>query len=262
MKKILLLSILFSTILMVGCGFKAKKENKESIKTEDKSFLKGLKKADKSDFTSISQSMLIENKIPIYTQDGKILEGVEVMKRMPFCNCMMIPYVNDLNELKAIVLRHMTNEEIRIAQGNNTRARLIGKEAMPFSLNDISGNSYSIKNLKGKIIVMNFWFISCKPCVMEIPELNKLVEKNKGKEIVFLGFALDKKPALQYFLQKTPFNYTIIPECVKISKTYEVYSYPTNIVIDKNSKITYFTSGLCPTTVSDLEKEIKKLLKN
>jgi thiol-disulfide isomerase/thioredoxin len=82
---------------------------------------------------------------------------------------------------------------------------LIGKEAFPFSATDISGNNYSLDELKGKVIVINFWFVECKPCVMEMPELNKLVEKHKNKEVVFLGFANNDKPKIEKFLKTKSF---------------------------------------------------------
>jgi len=51
--------------------------------------------------------------------------------------------------------------------------------------------TYSLSSLKGKIFVINFWFLECKPCVIEIPELNKIVEKHKSEEVLFLAFAMN-----------------------------------------------------------------------
>jgi cytochrome oxidase Cu insertion factor (SCO1/SenC/PrrC family) len=42
---------------------------------------------------------------------------------------------------------------------------LVGTKALGFSATDINGKEYSLDSLKGKIIVMNFWFIQCKPCI-------------------------------------------------------------------------------------------------
>ena len=94
-------------------------------------------------------------------------------------------------------------------QNNN---ELIGKEAFPFSVTDISGNKYSLEKLKGKIIVLNFWFVECKPCVMEIPDLNDLVEKYKGKEVVFLAFATNNKSKIESFLKTRTYKYKIIAD--------------------------------------------------
>ncbi|MGK0324190.1 MAG: thiol-disulfide isomerase/thioredoxin, partial [Psychroserpens sp.] len=63
-------------------------------------------------------------------------------------------------------------------------------------LEDIEGNSHTLESLKGKVVVINFWFINCKPCVAEIPDLNKLKAKFNNKDAVFVAIALDSKPSL------------------------------------------------------------------
>jgi len=61
----------------------------------------------------------------------------------------------------------------------------VGSDAPDFSAVDMNGNSYSLGILKGKVVVINFWFVECKPCVIEMPELNEIVEKYKSEEVVF-----------------------------------------------------------------------------
>ena len=50
-----------------------------------------------------------------------------------------------------------------------------GKAIGSFSAKDINGNKFKLKDLKGKVVVINFWFIGCKFCRTEIPELNEVV---------------------------------------------------------------------------------------
>ena len=140
------------------------------------------------------------------------------------------------------------------------KSDLLGKPALPFSVTDINGNNYSLESLKGKVIVINFWFVECKPCVMEMPELNKLVEKFNNKDVVFLGFAMNEKDKIEQFLKKTKYKYNIIPGAKDVIGTYGVTSFPMHIVIDKNSIITFAVNGLGPTTIEDLEKEIGGLM--
>src|SRR5690606_36510175 len=65
------------------------------------------------------------------------------------------------------------------------------------NLADSEGNIYSNTNLLGKIVVVNFWGISCKPCREEIPQLNKLVKNYAGrKDIVFLAISDDSNEEL------------------------------------------------------------------
>ena len=77
----------------------------------------------------------------------------------------------------------------------------------------------------------------------------------------FLGFATNKKSKIDSFLEKNNFSYDIIPNSKKIATDYQVSGYPTHVVIDKNSKIAYLTSGLSPITINRIDQTIKSLLK-
>ena len=132
--------------------------------------------------------------------------------------------------------------------------------APPFSARDLEGNRYALEELTGKIVVLNFWFVQCKPCVQEMPELNELVQEYQDKDVVFLAFALNGKAELKQFLKKRAFDYQIVPDAQAVAGQYSVEGYPTHIVIDVKGNVAYRTMGLSPHTVGDLEKEIKKLL--
>ena len=71
-----------------------------------------------------------------------------------------------------------------IKSDNRNRTKLVPMLRI-FAAVDMNGNSYSLGILKGKVVVINFWFVECKPCVIEMPELNEIVEKYKSEEVVF-----------------------------------------------------------------------------
>jgi thiol-disulfide isomerase/thioredoxin len=132
-------------------------------------------------------------------------------------------------------------------------------KAFPFSVSDMEGDMYKLDELRGKVVVLNFWFIQCKPCVMEMPELNKLAEKYQEEEVVFLAFARDGKEDLAKFLQKTAFGYKIIPDSHELSEKFGVFAYPTHVIIDKAGRISYNAVGLNPYTIIFLDEEIQAL---
>jgi peroxiredoxin len=154
---------------------------------------------------------------------------------------------------------------LKMQQGGNEmeqkESALLGTNAVEFSATDLKGKKYALANLKGKIVVLNFWFVECKPCVMEMPELNELVEEFKGKEIVFLAIALNDKKQLKKFLKTTDFNYIIVPDGKSIANTYSVDGFPTNVIIDQNGIIQYVSTGIGPNNKANLLKAITNLLK-
>lgn len=92
------------------------------------------------------------------------------------------------------------------------------------------------KDLSGKIIVLDFWFTKCAPCVASIPELNHLVKQ--FPEIVFLSVTFDKQELIDKFLDKMVMYYPIgsDPE-QKTIRAYGVSSFPETFLIDENGII-------------------------
>ncbi len=125
----------------------------------------------------------------------------------------------------------------------STTAKDDSQSKRPFSFEAVSvdGKHWSLQQLKGKIVALNFWFIGCLPCREEIPILNQLVAQNPG--VVFLAFALDGEAQVGDFLKKFPFNYTIVSNAQKIADGFHVAGYPTHILINSAGEITFQSIG-------------------
>lgn len=270
MQKIILIVIIITLVL--GCGSKIENKDNDSITTEKNDFLQGLTALgltvlEPQDYDSFLKNLFDAGKVPFYTEEGELIPLSERMNIISSGNYVATIYVDKKKEIKLWVVRPQTVEEKRKSADTNSiskkPSKLIGQDAIPFLVKNILGNEYSLKKQKGKIIVMNFWFLGCYPCLQEIPELNKLVENYKGKEVLFLGFALDKKDKLDSYLKKNPFNYIIIPESKLTSDSYQVKLFPTHVIIDKSFKIKYYFSGaIKPNEKNNLKKEIDQLLTN
>jgi len=223
--------------------------------------LDSLTKASMEELDPSKEIMIDGITIPVFSVDGKQLSQEEMMQQFMKGDVAPDFYVDNNKDIKAIVLRKATKVEMEMmgmaALSNNDS---INEEAIAFTATDLEGNTFSLDELKGKVIVINFWFVACKPCVEEIPELNELVEKYEDKDVVFLGFALDNEKRLNSFLEKTPFKYHIFSESKKIIENYGVNSYPTHIIIDQSSAVVFKTSGLSPTTVKSIENTILSLI--
>ncbi|MEY3342956.1 MAG: hypothetical protein RL090_640 [Bacteroidota bacterium] len=230
--------------------------------------LAGLRKAGPGDIDPGTPLMLNPDVTPIYLEDKTLLSSEDFMKYMMTNEYMPEPYVDDSKNVKAFVLRKSTEEEKAMMrqmmqggmQGGPMPNENIGRAATAFNVTDMNGKSYSNENLKGKVTVLNFWFIECKPCVMEMPDLNKLVQKYEGKDVVFLGIATNKEPQLKEFLSKTKFQYNIVANGKNTSNAFGVEAYPTHIIIDQNSNVAHIALGAGPDIVEVLDEKIMGLL--
>lgn len=116
--------------------------------------------------------------------------------------------------------------------------KMEGQELPKFEFIDLNGNHYTNENTKGKTIILKTWFINCKACVAEFPELNDFVEKYKQKNnIIFVSLALDTKSELESFLQKKEFEYQVVPNQKEFIRNLNLQTYPTHLIIDKNGTI-------------------------
>lgn len=114
-----------------------------------------------------------------------------------------------------------------------------GKEFPNFKFTDLEGKIWSKKDLEGKTLVVKTWFIRCKPCIEEMPQLNRLVEEYSDREdLVFLSLSLDPKEELQKFLSEKEFKYAVIPQQKSfIEDTLGFSIYPTHIIVEPSGRI-------------------------
>ena len=178
-------------------------------------------------------------------------------------------FVNDNDVFKLAYLTKMTQQEMQEMmetyknESASFDAALKGKPLPDFVFKDILGNTYTPEDIKGKVVVINLWFTSCAPCIKEIPELNELVKEYENNDaVLFLALALDEKgPRLDTFLETHVFNYSIVPSAQDyVVKKLQVSSFPTHIVLDKNSNVVFTLAGYTPQVGELIKSSISSFL--
>jgi thiol-disulfide isomerase/thioredoxin len=155
--------------------------------------------------------------------------------------------------------RNLANIE-KMPKPSESRFFKTGDPFPKIKTSDIYGNKINTKNLKGSIIVVNYWYTDCLPCISEMPELNKIVDKYKNdSNVVFISIAKDEASAIETILKLHPFKYAIIDNGGFIISENNITSYPTNVVVDQNGKVYFHTSGLSPNTTKWIAKSIEEL---
>ncbi len=118
-----------------------------------------------------------------------------------------------------------------------------GLSAPAFSVSTMVGKKLSLESLQGKVIVINFWNLGCGPCRAEMPDLNKLVEKYKNDEVVFIAFSNDKSIRMVEFLKKKVFDYQLVTDANDVFKAYGVKVLPTHVVINSDGSVHHRMTG-------------------
>ncbi|WP_417786078.1 TlpA family protein disulfide reductase [Tenacibaculum sp.] len=136
--------------------------------------------------------------------------------------------------------------------------KMEGKKLPDYNFVDLKGKAHNKADTKGKLLVLKCWFITCKVCVEEFPELNELVDKYKDDKIEFVSLAFDKKDELVEFLETKEFKYPTIPEQKEyMAKKLKVKQYPTHLIVDANGIIIKMVNNV-KTLTSELERIMGK----
>lgn len=137
--------------------------------------------------------------------------------------------------------------------------KFIGKK-LPFeNLTDIKGNEFNIESLNGKPTLVNLWFVSCPPCIEEMPQLNEL-KKHYGERVNFLAVTFDKKQKVDDFLLNKSFDFTHIVDAQIEMNKLNNNSYPLNIYLDKDGIIKSYEGFLSKDLDGGKNKELENLL--
>lgn len=116
----------------------------------------------------------------------------------------------------------------------------IGDLAPDFQLEDTKGNKVSLSDLRGKIVLVNFWATWCPPCIEEMPSMERLNEVVAGNDFVMLAINTEEngRSVVPAFLEKTPYTFPILyDEKGVVQKSYGVFKFPESFIIRKDGTI-------------------------
>jgi thiol-disulfide isomerase/thioredoxin len=118
-----------------------------------------------------------------------------------------------------------------------------GMRAGSFTVRTLDGQTVNSADLKGKVLVLNFWFIGCPVCRSIKPKLNELQAKFAGNDgVLFLAMTADPPGDVRKYLEKEPFTYVQAADAKAAMDGFVFSGYPKNIVISKAGEIVYWRS--------------------
>lgn len=167
----------------------------------------------------------------------------------------------------AIILLLFLFSIITFAQDDleSTTLSKVGNNMPVFTTQSLSGKTFSSDELKGKVVLINFWATWCPPCKAELPLLQKnIYEKINNKNFVVLAISRgEATDTVKKFIKK--FNYTFPVYLDKDTKVYKLFAskyIPRNFVIGKDGKVKMATVGFNKKEFEKMIQLIEKELKN
>lgn len=140
----------------------------------------------------------------------------------------------------------------------------VGQKAPAFEVEMFDGSTVKLADLKGKVVLLNFWATWCPPCRAELACVEKgLIEKFKGQDFVFLPVSRgEKRETVAAFREKMGYSFPMgLDSDSRVYKEYATSYIPRNFLIDKNGNVVKVSIGYTEEEFAELIKAIEEQLK-
>ena len=140
---------------------------------------------------------------------------------------------------------------------------LPGTPAPGFSARRLEGGTLSLRSLRGKVVLLDFWSPSCPPCTLEMPELEKLHRRYEERGLRVLGVTEMDPSAeeVRSFLHEIGVTYPILLDPgARIGSLYRLVAHPTSVLIDRRGIVRYANVGYLRGEEKEIERAILELL--
>jgi len=143
----------------------------------------------------------------------------------------------------------------------SARAKVsMGETAPDFTLKTMQGKEVTLSELRGKVVLVNFWATWCPPCRQEMPSMEKLYQHLKGRDFEMLAINVEENgPAtVEKFLEEKSHGFPILFDTdAQAQRRYDVSKYPETFVVDRNGVVVEHVVGaidwMQPSVVEYLE---------
>ncbi|MDX1545958.1 MAG: TlpA disulfide reductase family protein [Rhodothermales bacterium] len=132
--------------------------------------------------------------------------------------------------------------------------------APAFTLPTLGGDSLSLRDYRGEVVLLNFWATWCTPCIAEMPDLTALHEELEPHGLTVVGISVNEEAALiQPFAERLNVTYPLALDDGSVAEAYGgVWALPTTYLIDADGQIVQRVIGLFP--VEEMRPQLRTML--
>jgi DsbE subfamily thiol:disulfide oxidoreductase len=139
----------------------------------------------------------------------------------------------------------------------------VGKPAPDFAAKSDSGRNVRLSELRGQVVLINFWASWCSPCRQELPLLSKIYSQYRGAGFALLAVNVDdNRKDAESMLKRLGLKFpTLFDGNKKVAKLYGVDTMPATLVIDRDGRVRYVHRGYYDGYERKYEQQVRELLK-
>ena len=126
-----------------------------------------------------------------------------------------------------------------------SRVPTVGMQAEDFSLLDLEGKSQSLRQYRGKIVLVNFWATWCKPCTTEMPAMQAIYDKLRDKGFVVLAVnELEDEAKVREHIATYKHTFPVLLDRDnKVANQFGVFGLPVSVFIDQEGRVQEYIKG-------------------
>ena len=165
-----------------------------------------------------------------------------------------------------MVMALVAMPEFASAQNDIEETTLIkvGDKAPNFTVEMVDGSSMTLADMKGKVVVVNFWATWCPPCRQEMSHLQKdVIDRFAGKDVVVLPISRgEKRETVENYISKVGYTFPVYLDGEQ--EAYRKYAsnyIPRSVVVGRDGVVAYVAVGYDETIAAEIEKAITEALK-
>ena len=152
---------------------------------------------------------------------------------------------------------------VGVAGSGAVGAASVSGPAPNFTLKALDGKNLKLSEMRGNVILINFWASWCGPCREEMPLLNELHSKYEPLGFTVLGVNVEEQEnSARGFLKNFPVDFPILLDNRnQVSKLYDVVAMPTSVVVDRDGNMRYLHRGYKSGDENKYRQVVKKLIR-
>ena len=132
-----------------------------------------------------------------------------------------------------------------------------------FTLKSMSGDNLRLEELRGQVVLINFWASWCGPCRQEMPVLQKIHDRYEKLGFTVLGVNVDEQPEkARRIVDRLTLDFPLLLDTNQtVSEAYQVNAMPFTVLVDRNGTVRYVHRGYKPGDEAQYVNKLKPLLR-
>jgi peroxiredoxin len=143
------------------------------------------------------------------------------------------------------------------------QAEISQSVAPDFTLKSHSGDNLRLSELRGEVVMINFWASWCGPCRQEMPLLDELYAEYQPMGFTILGVNVEEDSSkAKALLDEIPVSFPVLFDTQsQVSKLYDVIAMPSTVLVDRDGNVRYLHHGYKPGYEQTYQEQVRALIR-